>query len=322
MRPILRGKHCLRALLRHQSSSTKAGSAPSTTPPQQGSVGLYANKPPAGGPKAAAATPAAAPGPADTKQGLSLVSIVLPVAIAAGVGAGYYAYKEGYFGGDVVQAKPAPPVVAAPAKPVLPKEPPKSVVVPPVAAAQAAKMVSEAMPATVVASAPVAPTVALVAPSPTSAPAPVAAVVVATVQSEPIAMSADPKLLEAALAVAGSLVALERMDSQMAQVQKASEAAAAQVKDATAGQVASSSNDKWKSDQVATLLRREASDDTSTEVAGLTVQELRERVLQLSHDLSTRSKWEAVHLLEMLEKSDSRWQNTVSPATMCCSLVR
>jgi hypothetical protein len=226
MRPILRGKHCLRALLRHQSSSTKAGSAPSTTPPQQGSVGLYANKPPAGGPKAAATTPAAAPGPADTKQGLSLVSIVLPVAIAAGVGAGYYAYKEGYFGGDVVQAKPAPPVVAAPAKPVLPKEPPKSVVVPPVAAAQAAKMVSEAMPATVVASAPVAPTVAPVAqapekpPSPTPAPAPVAAVVVATVQSEPIAMSADPKLLEAALAVAGSLVALERMDSQMAQVQK------------------------------------------------------------------------------------------------------
>lgn len=67
-------------------------------------------------------------------------------------------------------------------------------------------------------------------------------------------------------------------------------------------------SDAWKAKAVADLLRSEASESLTGETAGLSAAELRERVLALSAELTRRSKYEAVHLLEMAQEHDALWE--------------
>ena len=48
------------------------------------------------------------------------------------------------------------------------------------------------------------------------------------------------------------------------------------------------------------------------EVVALSVEELRERILRLSMELSQRAKWEALHLKELVDENDKIWISKVS----------
>jgi len=68
----------------------------------------------------------------------------------------------------------------------------------------------------------------------------------------------------------------------------------------------------WQAEQVKALLRRADSDAIAGDLAGSSsASELRERVLQLQAELQSRSRWEAMHLIELLEKNDRRWTDLV-----------
>lgn len=66
--------------------------------------------------------------------------------------------------------------------------------------------------------------------------------------------------------------------------------------------------DAWKSAAVAEILRNEAAESLTGETAGLSASELRERVLALSAELTRRSKWEAIHLMELADKNEKMWK--------------
>lgn len=59
--------------------------------------------------------------------------------------------------------------------------------------------------------------------------------------------------------------------------------------------------------QMGEVLRKDAESSVQAEVAGLAQQELRERVLQLSNELQTRAKWEALRLTEFIAQNDDHW---------------
>jgi hypothetical protein len=68
--------------------------------------------------------------------------------------------------------------------------------------------------------------------------------------------------------------------------------------------------------QVTGILQREAAGASAGEVEVMGPGELREKVLKLSAELQNRSRWEAMHLLELLEKNDAKWESLVRAADL------
>ena len=68
----------------------------------------------------------------------------------------------------------------------------------------------------------------------------------------------------------------------------------------------------WLADRMGDILQQElAGAVLGGEVVALSVEELRERILRLSSELSQRSKWEALHLKALVEENDKQWVATV-----------
>lgn len=65
----------------------------------------------------------------------------------------------------------------------------------------------------------------------------------------------------------------------------------------------------WAMAKISDVLRQDAAADGLAEVAGLSEQELRERVLRLNVEMQQRAKWEAVRLADAISQvSGRRWE--------------
>lgn len=70
----------------------------------------------------------------------------------------------------------------------------------------------------------------------------------------------------------------------------------------------------WKVEQLKSILSNATSAEAESigrEVDVLSAAELREKVLKLSAEIATRSKHEAVHLIELLKQADQQWEGKV-----------
>jgi len=126
-------------------------------------------------------------------------------------------------------------------------------------------------------------------------------------------------LLTTCASLARTLLGLEVADAELAAARAALKAAAdvppvaetIPLAATTPLESAKAASQAWTSKQVAATLQEHAKAAVLEEVDGLSAVQLRERVLQLSNELSVRSKWEAMHLIDMLSKADERWSAMV-----------
>jgi len=330
--------------------ATAPGAKPPVVPssgakPVSGSAAVSAGKP------APAQLGMGAPGAAADKQGAGRAGVLIPLLAVAGAAGAYFAYQEGYIPKDLYGLLPKqeskdvtaaragaamkPPTAAAPiqrtpSKEVAAAAPQK--VEAKVEAPPAPKTTAAAVPAAAV---PVAAATAAAAPAEPSKPSTVATPTapaadevasahqlkwaaelarrLAEDEARAAAAPAAPEPQREAPAATGSAEAAPA-PSAAAEPTAAPAAVALPAPQPDALQIAKESVASWKVAQVTGILQREAAGTSAGEVEVMGPGELREKVLKLSAELQNRSRWEAMHLLELLEKNDAKWESLVRAA--------